>query len=265
VANVKWGIIAGFTAAIISVALGVISGVFMTYIIMRAVVFLFVFFALGTGLRVVINNYFPELMYSDSESESDIGFDQPGSQVNITLGGSATSEYAVPEKYRDSIDSEELGNIEDLISGNFKVRSVIEQNAAKTASSDREHGSEGIDLRGEDDYNIGGDIFNVGSQEFVNFQETETSSKPVAPEKPAFTPVFEGDSDNLETLPDLGSMATVFSTGFDTDEATAMPHMGDEAETSQVQNNKGNKPQPLDGDFNPKELAEGIRTVLKKD
>jgi hypothetical protein len=27
----------------------------------------------------------------------------------------------------------------------------------------------------------------------------------------------------------------------------------------------GSKPQPMKGDFNPKELAEGIRTVLSKD
>jgi len=262
-ANVKWGIIAGLIAAIISAALGIISGVLMSYILIRAVVFLFVFFALGTGLRVIINSYFPELLYSDSESDSeDIGFDQPGSQVNITLGG--TGEYAVPEMYRDSGDSGELGNIEELISGNFKVRSVTEPSAAGAGSYDREHGSEGIDLRREDDYNIGGDSFSAGLPDFGNNKEQEPS-KPVASEKPAFSPVFGGDSNDLETLPDLGSMATVFSTGFDTDEATAMPHMGDEAETPQKQYNKGNKPQALEGDFDPQQIAEGIRTVLKKD
>jgi len=261
VANVKWGITAGFIAAIISVVLGVFSGVLMTYIIIRAVVFLFVFFALGTGLRVIINSYFPELLYLNNESDPDIGFDQPGSQINITLGG--TGEYAVPEMYGDSRDSGELGNIEDLISGNFKVRSVIEPNPARAASSDMEYGSEGLDLRKEDDYN-GGDSFSAGPQEFASFQEAEPS-KSVAPEKPAFSPVFGGDSNDLETLPDLGSMATVFSTGFDTDEATAMPHMGEEAETSQKQYNKGNKPQALEGDFDPQQIAEGIRTVLKKD
>jgi len=261
-ANVKWGIIAGLIAAVISAALGIISGVLMSYILIRAVVFLFVFFAMGTGVRVLVNVYFPELLYPDNESDSeDIGFDQPGSQVNITLGG--TGEYAVPEMYRDSGDSGELGNIEDLISGNFKVRSAFESNTVGAAPSERERGSEGIDLRGEDDYNIGGNSFDVGFPDFGSNQEPE--SKPVKSEKPAFTPVLGGDSDDLETLPDLGSMATVFSTGFDTDEATAMPHMGDEAETSQKQYNKGNKPQALEGDFDPQKIAEGIRTVLKKD
>jgi len=261
VSNIKWGITAGIFAAIISVALGVIFGVHMPRIFIRALVFFFVFFAFGAGIRALINSYFPELLYSDNEPDSDIGFDQPaGSQVNITLGG--TGEYAVPEMYRNSGDSGELGNIEDLISGSFKVRSEFESN--DTVSFGQEHGSEGIDLGREDDYNNEGGGFSADSQEFTSFQPTEVSGR-VTPEKPGFTPVFGGDSDDLETLPDLGSMATVFSTGLDTDEATAMPHMGDEAESSQVQYNKGNKPQPLKGDFNPKELAEGIRTVLKKD
>jgi hypothetical protein len=262
VSNVKWGLTAGIIAALISVVLGVISGVIMAYILVRALVFLFVFFALGAGIRALINSYFSEILYMDSESDSKISFDQPGSQINITLGGSG--EYAVPEMYRDSMNSGELGNIEELISGNFKVPSVLEHNADDASPTGTEYGSEGIDLGREDDYNVEVGNFSFGPQEFESFRGSEPP-KPVTPEKPVFTPVFGGDSNDLETLPDLGSMATVFSTGFDTDEATAMPHMGDEAEPSQMQYNKGNKPQPLKGDFNPKELAEGIRTVLKKD
>jgi hypothetical protein len=269
VSSIKWGITAGITAALVSIGLGVIFGVSVSYILIRAVLFLLVFFALGAGLRVIIDNYFPELMYFDTESDSKISFEQPpGSQINITLGG--IGEYAVPEMYRDYRDSEELGNIEDLISGNFKTRSGFESNVIGEVPAAQEHDSEGIDLKREDDYNVEGEGFSAGPVEFVSFQGQEQEpeqepSKPIAFEKPAFTPVFGSDSDDLETLPDLGSMATVFSTGFDTDEATALPHLGDEAESSQMHYNKGNKSQPLKGDFNPKELAEGLRTVLRKD
>jgi len=48
-------------------------------------------------------------------------------------------------------------------------------------------------------------------------------------------------------------------------DATAMPHLGDEADSSKTQYNKGNKAQPMEGDFDPQELAQGIRTVLNKD
>jgi len=270
VSSIKWGVTLGIIAAIISSVLGVISGVVMTYILIRAVIFLFVFFALGTGIRVMIDNYFPELLYFDDGSDSKITFDQPDSHINITLGG--IGEYAVPEMYRDSRDSQELGNIEDLISGNFKVHSAFEPNVVDSTPAASEHGSEGIDLKREDDYNITRDSFSAMPQEFVSFQEPEPesgpeseTSKPVTFEKPVFTPVFGDDSGDLGVLPDLGSMATAFSTGFDVEEATAMPHLGDEAEPSQMQYNKGNKPQQLKGDFNPKELAEGLRTVLSKD
>jgi hypothetical protein len=265
VSSIKWGITAGLLAAIISVVLGIFFGVGASYILVRAVIFLSVFFALGTGLRVLINNYLPELMYFDNDSSPKINFEPPppGSQINITLG--AVGEYAVPEMYRDSKDSKELGNIEDLISGVFRARSSFESNEADTALSYIPKSPfEGIDLRMEDDYNTQEAGFSAGPQEFMNFSVPEPP-KPAAFEKPAFTPVFGGDSEDLGALPDLGSMATAFSTGFDTDEATAMPHLGDEAEPAQMQYNKGNKPQTLQGDFNPKELAEGIRTVLKKD
>jgi len=271
VANIKWGATLGIIAAIISITLGLIFGVRMADILLRAVIFLFVFFALGSGIRVMINNFFPELMYFDDGSESKINFDdqppQPGSQVNITLG--SAGEYAVPEMYRDSRDSQELGNIEDLISGHFKVRTAVDNDDYEESAAP-EQGSGGIDLTTEDDYNIKRDSFSAMPQEFASFKEPDPEpeqepSKPVSFEKPVFTPVFEGDSDDLGALPDLGSMATAFSTGFDEMETTAMPHLGDEADSSQTQYNKGNKPQPLQGDFNPQELAQGIRTVLSKD
>jgi len=269
-AGIKWGVTAGIFAAIVSIALGVIFGVALFYIFIRALVFLFIFFALGTGIRMLVDNFFPELTYIEDSPETKISFDQPpspGSQINISLGGSG--EYAVPEMYRGSGDSQELGNIEELISGHFKVRSTVD-NEYNEAPAAEERGSGGIDLTTEDDYTIKRDSFSAMPQEFTSFQEPESepeneTSAPVSFEKPVFTPIFGGDSDDLGALPDLGSMATAFSTGFDDMETTAMPHMGDEADSSQAQYNKGNKPQPLQGDFNPQELAQGLRTVLSKD
>jgi len=262
VAGIKWGITLGIIAAIISILLGAGFGVLLKYIVLRAVIFLLVFFALGFGARLVIDHYFPEILYVDDASETKISFEQPGSQVNITLGGSG--DYAVPEMYRESRDSQELGNIEDLISGNFRVRASYESGIPDAAPAASQRGPEGLDLKMEDDYNMGGDSLGSVSREFASFSDPEPS-KPAAPEKPAFTPVFGGDSDDLGALPDLSSMATAFSTGFDEMDATAMPHLADEADSSKTQYNKGNKPQPLEGDFDPQEIAQGIRTVLNKD
>jgi hypothetical protein len=66
-------------------------------------------------------------------------------------------------------------------------------------------------------------------------------------------------SDDAEVLPDLDSMAGSFMDGVD--EGFAGP-----AELPEpVRKASGNKSQKLEGDFDPKELAAGIRTVLKKD
>jgi hypothetical protein len=262
VSGIKWGITLGITAAVISIALGAVFGVLLKYIVLRAVIFLFVFFALGTGARLVIDHFFPEILYTEDGTDSKMSFEQPGSRVNITLGGSG--EYAVPEMYRESRDSQELGNIEELLSGSFKARPSYETGMSNLTSAAPERGLEGLDLKMEDDYNMGGDSLGSGSREFAGFQDP-VPSKPAAPEKPAFTPVFGSDSDDLGALPDLSSMATAFSTGFDEMEATAMPHLADEADSSKTQYNKGNKSQALDGDFDPQELAQGIRTVLNKD
>jgi hypothetical protein len=65
--------------------------------------------------------------------------------------------------------------------------------------------------------------------------------------------------DALEVLPDLDSMAGSFL-----NEVNEGP-IGPVEQPEPVRRPAGNKPLKLDGDFNPKELAAGIRTVLKKD
>jgi hypothetical protein len=281
VSNFKWGIIAGAAALLISISLGVVSGVNASHIILRALIFLVVFFGLGIGLRVLVNNYFPELLYMDGEPAPQLAFEQPGSHINITLDN--ISEYAVPEKYRGQGDPQELGNIEDLISGTFSPFS------AKSTASRKASGAvhqEGIDRKREDDYNIQSGLSqrtqSVSDQDNFQFPEISSSGGPVQ-SKPVFTPNFGDGSDDLGGLPDLESMAMAFSSGFESEPGvpTAMPSAAsslpvmsaapvdvvsfEEMESAEQQYNKGNKPQQLKGDFNPKELAEGIRTVLSKD
>jgi len=74
-------------------------------------------------------------------------------------------------------------------------------------------------------------------------------------------------------LPDLDMMAMAFTTNFSGTPSTAASsassagpiNFADETEAPDRSQYKGNKPQPLKGDFNPQSLAEGIRTVLSKD
>jgi hypothetical protein len=134
-------------------------------------------------------------------------------------------ESALPEMYRDS--GEEVGDIADLISG-------------KTAPA--APGPAGMDQKGEDGY-------------------TKNSGAEFQPE-PQGSPAGSsagGDSGPAEALPDLDSMASAFgSAGEEAAELETERPLPERSPT-------GNKPQNLQGDFHPKELAAAIRTRISKD
>jgi hypothetical protein len=275
------------------------------YIFIRAIIFMVVFFGLGLGVRILVNNYFPELLYFEDEPAPQSDSFEPGQRINITLGN--IYDYAVPEMYRNAPDAKELGNIEDLISGAFRPPAAPESRQEFR----QEAPSEGIDRKPEGDYNVPSDDFgdlSGGSSDFSFSEPAETSmpsapfgslessappaepsepAKPAPVEKPVFTPSFGDGTDDLEALPDLGSMAGAFSSSKDGGGEAApfnlggggadfesAPPLGDidpdkpadspfasDTETY----NKGNKAQPLEGDFDAQSLAQGIRTILAKE
>lgn len=261
--SIRWGVIAAIIALFISVLLGIISGVAPFYIFLRGIVFTILFFGIGFALRFMVNSFFPELLYMDDESAAAESYEQSGARVNITLD--STGEYAVPELFKTSKDDGELGNIEDLISGNFQP-----------GSGQSEHlSSAGIDAGQEEEYNEEAGFTNFQDNAFDIKDVSDFDKAPV--EKPTFTPSF-GDDEGLGGLPDLDAMMTAFSSvggdsvpmgfggaspsAFGADDSGSPPATKSEPDRSQY---KGNKPATLEGGFNPKELAEGIRTVLNKD
>jgi len=283
VSNIRWGIIAAVFALLISIALGMISSVRLVNIIVRAVIFAVVFFGLGFGLRFVLNNFFPELLYSDdSISQGDL--DQTGSRINITVDSSG--EYAVPELYKTSDDSEEMGNIEDLISGIFRPRGAgeIKETSGKRSFSPA-LSALGIDDSMEAGYN------DIGALQDVSFPEDDVEEVPGFNKQPVSQPVFSpsfGDDSGLGGLPDLDMMARAFSSAYSSSPtpvpsspapassassapsspmAAAFTPMSpvESFESEKSRYKGGNIPQTLEGDFNPKSLAEGLRTVLSKD
>ena len=258
--NFKWGLISGSIVLVISLVIGIISDVRPSFIFLRAFIFTVIFFGLGIGIHFLISNFFPELLLKDEEPPADE--EQPGSRVNITLEN--TGEYAVPEMYKSQGGSQEIGNIEDLVSGSFKVRSRGEFTS----------GSEGIDRKTEDDYNSKGNAFNRDG-----FDSTG-SSPAAASGKPVFTPMFGDDSTGLGGLPDLDSMSMAFSSGGDSSSLRLGGGSGSDSdfEPAQIQSfdnmesapsksksKDDDKNQAFKGDFSPQEIAQGIRTVLDKD
>lgn len=279
--NLRWGIIAAFSALVISVSLGIISDVRPLHIFLRALIFTVVFFGVGFGARMVITSFIPELLYLEEEPVIRENNQQSGSRINISVGN---EEYAVPEMYKAPGEPHELGNIEDLISGAFKPRVVAESPADQFPKAPASW--ESVDVNRENDYNMqGGDQDGFDADMFEI--QPEKPSKKAPPEKPVFTASFGDDMSGLGGLPDLDAMATAFSAGGGDVKAPpvqAAPAMdmdsgfmdpmdsqlfgGDamaESLKTDSSNKTGNKNQQLEGDFSPKELSMGIRTVLSKD
>jgi hypothetical protein len=258
-ANIKWGFIAASASFFASFGIGLLFGVGVLHIIIRALIFAVVFFTAGFGLRFVINNFFPEFFSRQDEYENQDKDEQhPGSNVNIVLD--TEGKYALPELYKTPGDPDELGNIEDMVSGYFKPN------------------SEGIDRIRKESYNQEGRINNKDS--LSDIQEAEGlgfEDEPVFEKshvgKPVINPSFGDSSGGMGGLPDLDAMAMAFSSGessFEVFSANEQQYndtgsdLSDNADMKQS-SYTGNKPQTLEGDFNPKELAKGISTILQKE
>lgn len=258
--NIKWGVIAGGLAFFISLILGGFSGAAFGYVLLRAVLFLVIFFGLGVGCNMVIVNFLPELLIPESSDRNEpfrSGIESPlGSRINITVGGNA----ALPEQGGSS----EVGNIAELMSGAF--------NRASTPRG------QGMDQSPQDGYTDGGGVALADfSQDNMGFRSASgngaandgaSKSAAVFEPAPAYSgPVFTasvGEGADLGALPDLDAMAGAFLTNAEEEESPAIVEMAD-MEPSLPAKSGGGKAQGFEGDFNPKELAAGIRTVLNKE
>jgi hypothetical protein len=248
VINYKWGFVPALFAMVISILLGIISGASFSHIILRALVFAVVFFGLGLGMWFVLNSYFSELLAGSNDTSAHDDAEK-GSRVNITVD--STGEFAVPELYKNSGAPDELGNINDLISGVFKVRSEsIDRNKEEGYNEDRDQSS--LDRE------------NIDFQDM--FQDTADFDKSLDGGKPVFTPSFVDDAGGLGGLPDLDAMATAFeSFGGSIGYSGGSSASSDFEEKTSSSHYVGNKPEPMKGDFDPQEIAQGIRTMLSKD
>jgi hypothetical protein len=291
VSNFKWGLISAICALLVSILLGIVSEVGVIHIIIRALIFSAVFFGLGFGLRFILDSFFPELLTFNEETV--LSEDESDGHVSIAMD--SMGEYAVPELFNKRGNSQEMGNIEDLISGVFRPHS--EDDDFDSSGNQSEYpkldfsmsDSKGIDQNDESGYNSLGEIGNIpfeksGSEKpavrpVTSFEKSTDDKRPAekpAAFQPSFTPSFGNDDSGLGGLPDLDMMAMAFSSNYSDIPAAASAsashsafsapaaHPVEEFEPDRSQY-KGNKPQTLQGDFNPQSLAEGIRTVLSKD
>jgi hypothetical protein len=224
--NLKWSGIAGICGFVFSLLVGLLSGAGFPLLLIRAVVFGAVFFALGAGAWLLINNFVPELLFpGEDEGDFSGAGPAPGSRVDISVGDG--QESALPEKYGISGAEDDVGNIADLLSGKITPEN-----------------NPGMDQKREDGYTK-----NSG----VEFQ-TEGNLSNAGP-----SVLSGGDIDLPGGLPDLDSMAAVFVPS-PAESAGSPVDIQPAARTP-----SGNKPQSLKGDFHPKDLAAAVRTAISKE
>jgi len=274
VLNFRWGIFSAGAAFLISTVLGIIFGVGFLYIIIRGLVFAFIFFGFGFALKFLVNSFFPEfLSIGTEEAGNQNPLEQPPpSRENAIID--TMGEYAVPELYKTPGESSELGNIEDLVSGAFQpLPESIDRNEEEGYNEDNIHSASDMRFDSSETNSQENVKYNDAFQDLFPDSAAYSEPAPDVPknEKPAvFTPSFGDDSDGLGGLPDLDSMAMAFGGGADLSSdfgGSSYSGMGETAaaDIESPINNTGNKSQPIKGDFSPKELANGIRTVLSKE
>ena len=238
--NLKFsGIVAGI-AFIFSFLLSLISRSTMPMLMFKPLLFAFIFFAISILVKIAASHFLPELM-----EESDFGEDpyRPGSRVDITDDdsidyqpgppGVPSGEPAAPgfsfmgARPDDSEDG--LGDISDL--------------ARKSTLTPGVGGDYpmGMDQNTEEGYTEGGE--GKGSQ--------ARESKAWGSE--AFSPD--------ETLPDLDSMAGVFKTSSSDEDSEG----SDRASHGHARKPSSSSAPAWTEDFNAKDMAQGLRTVLSKE
>jgi len=221
VVNWKLSAIAGGLGLVLSLLVGLLSGVGFSHAVLRALIFGGVFFGFGTGIWLLLKTFLPDLLVSGAagkgEPEGDGDDMKPGSRINI-----AEDDKALPDVFKNLDHSEEVGDVGHLISGAYNSP---EKPAPEAPGSE----GQGVDQMPEDGY-------------------TGSSSQG--------DQVSEG---GMGGLADLDALAGSFLSSSDEDSMD----FGGQPEPERRPS--GNKPQALEGDYNAKEMAAGIQTILRKD
>jgi hypothetical protein len=228
--NVRICAIAALIGFVLSFLVGLVSGALLSVLLFRALIFAVVFFVLIAAIQFLVGNYVPEILEEgDFETDEPAGDSQPvGSRVNMTVGD---DEAAVPNMYRDGGEGDEVDSIDELVGG--------------------------VDQNTKDDYTVKAAVSRETEAPGPGFAAARQEPSP-PPADADFAPVMEA----VDVLPDLDSMAGSFLSS----DGREMPENaggGVSSSVSAPKRSSGGK--SVGGDFNPKELAQAIRTKLNKD
>ncbi|MDR1106514.1 MAG: hypothetical protein LBL44_09175 [Treponema sp.] len=245
--NLKWCAVPGGGGFLLSFLVALISGAGFPALLVRPLVFGAAFFVLGGGIWLLVNRFVPDLLLPGEDPEENA----PGSRVDISVGDQVSG--ALPA----AGSNEDVDDIAKLAS------SVRPPPGAGSVSSEKGGGgnSPGLDQNDEGGYTEKG---RGAAREAGAAMED--------------LPVYSGGPPSGEVLPDLESMTGSFLSGQKADgegpenaaeswNAAGLdgdsPSGADEALPERRRTS--GKGQSMGGDFNPKDLASAMRTLLSKD
>jgi len=247
--NVKWAAFPAGAAFLLAFVVSLLIGqVGLGLALLRAAVFAALFFGIGCGTWVLVNTHLPELLIpANREPDSDgvfpSGFSaepSAGSRINITLGDGA--DAALPS---GPYDMEGIGNIADLVSNTIPSVSDAEKEPAGD-----------IDQAGANGYTS-----ELGDFSFA--PDAEGDEKPEAAETGGlgdFSAFFDGITAKSPVAESDDSMADLFQSF-----SSGGGPLGLDEPAPPKRKIAENKPVEMQGDFSPKEIAVGLRTMLAKE
>jgi hypothetical protein len=252
--KIRWGFTSGITAFALALLTSLLFGQtgFGTALL-RAAVFAGVFFGLGLAARMLIGNFIPDLLYSGEKkgnaANSVFSAESTGSRVDITVGDSTNA--ALPEDDENNANSGEVGNFNDLVARSIK--SAAHSVAHSPVDFAEDSAVQDIDQNDETGYT--NDKVEEIAPVFdkVKFDDIGDFSMDFG----AFVSDDYGSGGRESLDSDMESFSSLLP---DSDDSGASRNAAEPERKA-----SGNKPMKLEGDFDPKEIAAGIRTVLKKE
>jgi hypothetical protein len=256
--NLKWCAAAGIGGFLLSFLVALASGAGFPALLVRPLFFGAVFFALAGGIWLLVSRFVPELLLPGEDADGDA----PGSRVDISVGDRAAG--ALPSAGPD----EDVDDIAKLLSGGSGRSAAGGGGTGNVPPGEDRAGrgnSPGLDQNGEGGY----------TEKERGAREAGAGAYAAKED----VPVYSAGPASLEVLPDLDSMSGSFLSGpeaagegrVDAAESWAAgpggdspPDMGEAGPVPERRKTSG-KGQSMGGDFNPKDLASAMRTLLSKD
>jgi hypothetical protein len=246
--NVRISGIAAGLAFILSFLLGIAGGASFPTLLLKPLIFAILFFIIAGLAYFLVSHFLPELMDETWEPETEE--DVPGSRVNITEEEPSAQAFYAAAKADDSEDN--LGNISDLIGTDEESGGGLSNNRPEM----------GMDQQGKDQYTRRESGASVDAQAGFGMEGASRPAEGIGRAAGTF-PASVSGGDPVDVLPDLDSLAGAFLPGSGEDAADTTEYSTSAAPAKRP--SASSKGQKMEGDFNPKELAAGIRTILKKE